>query len=101
MLLLDGTGDLELNEKLTRRKINHNIVRMERDAEIYGTIGKRYSRQSVTGKNSKGEDIRPEAAKRLRDEIGTIVSHFESPLLTATKQAEEALVEGGHLPADT
>jgi hypothetical protein len=101
VLLLDGTGDLELNEALTRRKINHNVVRMERDADIYGTIGKRYSRQSVTGKNSKGEDIRPEAAKRLRDEIGTIVSHFESPLLTATKQAEEALVEGGHLPADT
>ena len=43
VLLLDGTGDLELNEKLTRStKITHNVVRMERDAEVYGTIGKRY-----------------------------------------------------------
>ena len=102
VLLLDGTGDIELNEKLIRSKINHNVVRMERDAEVYGTIGKRYSRQSITGKDAYGEDIpsRVDAAKKLRDEIGTIVSHFEAPLLTANKGAEEALVEGGHLPAD-
>jgi hypothetical protein len=100
VLILDGTGDLELNEKLTHRKIAHNVVRMERDADVYGTIGKRYSRQSVTGKNAKGEDIRPEAAKRLRTEIGIIASHFDTPLLTATMQAKEALVTGGHLPTD-
>ena len=86
VLLLDGTGDLELNEKLTRTKLSHNVVRMERDAEVYGTIGKRYSRQSITGKNVKGEPIRPEAAKKLRDEVGLITSHFDTPLLTATKQ---------------
>ena len=101
MLLLDGTGDIELNEKLTRRTINHNVVRMERDALVIGTLGKRYSRQSISGLNAKGDkEIRKEAAERLRDEIGIIASHFEVPLLTAPKQAAERLIEGGHLPAD-
>ena len=105
VLLLDGTGDIELNEKLVRREINHNVVRMERDAEVIGTIGKRYSRQSQTGKNAWDEDLAPDrmdAAKRLRDEIGVITSHFPGPaLVTAPKAAAEALIAGDHLPPET
>jgi hypothetical protein len=103
VLFLDGTGDRELNEKLARRRVTHNVIRMERDAEVIGTIGKRYSRQSITGFVRKGREklpIRPEAAKKLRDDIGQIAAQFEDPLLTATKDAVEALVGGGHLPAN-
>jgi hypothetical protein len=78
---------------------------MERDAEVIGTISKRYSRQSITGFYWKGGGeerrkvpIRPEEAQRLRDEIGQIAGQFDDPLLTAPKDAEEALLEGGHLP---
>jgi hypothetical protein len=109
VLLLDGTGDPVLNEKLARRGVAHNVVRMERDAMVTGTIGKRYSRQSITGilrrKNEKTGQIeeipvRAEAAQRLRDEISQVATQYPDALLTATKDAEEALVEGGHLPAD-
>jgi hypothetical protein len=98
ILFLDGTGDHALNEKLARRRITHNVVRMERDAVVIGTIGKRYSRQSITGVDSKDRPIRPEAAKRLRQEIGQIVAQFEAPLLTATLDAETALAKSGYLP---
>jgi hypothetical protein len=105
LLLLDGTGDHELNEKLAHRRLTDHVVRIERDAKVIGTISKRYSRQSITGFYWKGSGeerrkvpIRPEEATRLRHEIGQIAAQFEDPLLTGTKDAEEALLEGGHLP---
>ena len=103
VMLLDGTGDLELNQKLMRTKLEHLHVRMERDADVTGTDGKRYSRQSITGKDTQGNNRSPDlvdGARRLRDDVGTIASHYETPFLSASKQAEEALVEGGHLPPD-
>jgi phage/plasmid primase-like uncharacterized protein len=101
LLLLDGTGDINLNRGLFGANIAHEIVRFERDAQITGTIGKRYSRQSITGCDRQGSPLphRKDDARRLRDEIGTIAARHPHALLVTTKRAQESCVDGGHLPA--
>jgi hypothetical protein len=101
VLLLDGTGDEDLNRKLVGGRLRHEVIRIERDADVIGTVGRRYSRQSINGEDGRGRPIRPEAAKQLRQEIGEIAGQFETPLVIASKDAEAALLAGGHLPAGT
>ena len=103
LLLMDGTGDEFLNGALAGASMTHDIVRVERDADVTGTLGRRrYSRQSVSGLNRRGDPIpsRVDGAERLREEIGMIAAQYTEPLIVATMGAEEALISGGHLPGD-
>lgn len=101
-LLLDGTGDPELNRAVFGARLRHEEVRIERDAHVTGTRGKGYSRQSVTGLDAKDQAMPAHQAssKRLRDEIAVIARRQPGPcLVVAPMAAETALAD--HLPQDT
>jgi hypothetical protein len=103
LLLLDGTGDIELNRMLFG-EMEHQVVRVERNATVIGTTHLRYSRQSITGRDSHGQEIadRVAGAAALRGSVANLVRRFEQKvLLVATKGAEDALVADGTLPAGT
>jgi hypothetical protein len=103
VLAMDGTGDVTLNEVLFGQMM-HEEVRIERQATVTGTLGRRYSRQSITGRDRAGQPIesRAEGARRLRGDIAHLVQQTCVPtLLVTTKRAEEAMRADGLLPADT
>src|ERR1700753_3417818 len=54
VLAMDGTGDETLNAQLFGPTLRHERIAIERDASTTGTIGKKYSRQSMTGIDAKG-----------------------------------------------
>jgi hypothetical protein len=87
ILVLDGTGSLALNRALFPG-IRHVHIPVERMAHVTGTIGKSYSRQSLTGMDRRAKAI-PEkeaAATRLRQEITTIVAGSPGPVLVVTNK---------------
>jgi hypothetical protein len=100
LLMLDGTGNPGLNRTLFGGNLRHEEVRFERDAHVTGTIGRRYSRQSITGRDADGEEIpsRKVDAERLRQDVGTVMERHLGFLLVAAKAAEEALKDGRHIP---
>ena len=102
VLMMDGTGNEALNRVLLGKRLTHDVVRVERDAHVTGTTGRRYSRQSITGLDRDGRPIesRTAEAKRLRDDIGVIAARHVEPLVVATKRSVAALVDGCHLPAE-
>ena len=102
VLMMDGTGNEALNRVLLGKRLTHDVVRVERNAHVTGTTGRRYSRQSITGLDRDGAEIknRSAGAGRLREEIGTIAAHSTEPLVVGTKRAVASLIDGGHLPAD-
>jgi hypothetical protein len=103
LLLLDGTGDIELNRMLFG-VMEHEVVRVERDATVIGTTSRQYSRQSLTGRDSQGRPIenRTDDAFQLRHEIAGLVRRTGAKtLLVATLRAEDALRADGVLPPDT
>jgi hypothetical protein len=103
VLALDGTGDPMLNRALFGASMVHEEVRIERQATVTGTVGKWYSRQSITGSDSNGIPIasRETDSNRLRTEVGRVVRQTGEPtLVVATNGAEKALIASGHLPDD-
>src|SRR5262249_143243 len=56
VLVLDGTGSPVLNAQLFPG-IEHVHIRIERSACVTGTIGKNYSRQSLTGSDRSGHPL--------------------------------------------
>ena len=61
VLALDGTGDADLNRALFGARLEHQRIAIERQANITGTIGKRYSRQSITGIDAPRASRSPES----------------------------------------
>jgi hypothetical protein len=103
VLVLDGTGDPQLNRALFGDSLVHEEVRIERNATVTGTIGKWYSRQSITGCDRHGHLMasREADADRLRVEVGRVVRGTGVPtLLVATERAKKALIASGRLPGD-
>jgi len=93
VLLLDGTGSATLNRALFGDLV-HERVPVERQAQVTGTKGKSYSRQSITGCDRHGEPIpsRVADAERLRGEIAAVVRRQDGPVFVcATMGAEEVL----------
>jgi hypothetical protein len=80
VLVLDGTGDPQLNRALFGDALVHEEVRIERKATVTGTMGKGYSRQSITGHDRGGNPLnsREADASRLRVEIGHVVRQTRS-----------------------
>lgn len=75
ILALDGSGDPDLNRALFGDTMQHARIAVERTAAITGTIGRGYSRQSITGIDASGAPIEGEAQARsakLRADIGDI-----------------------------
>lgn len=104
VLLLDGTGDEWLNEKVWG-KIEHTHVPVARTAKVIGTTGRDYSKQSITGTDREGRPIaaKQEESAKLRSDLATLVqavaADHGSVFVAATAKAEKALVEV--LPPDT
>ena len=94
ILALDGTGSPSLNAALFPG-IKHVPIPMERTAYITGTIGKSYSRQSLSGKDRSGRPLpeREDAAMRLRQEISLIAARMPGPrLIVSNKPIVKSLV---------
>ena len=93
VLLLDGTGSAPLNRVLFGDLV-HEHIPVERQAQVTGTKGKSYSRQSITGCDRHGEPIpsRVAGAERLRREIADVARRQDGPVFVcATMGAEEVL----------
>jgi hypothetical protein len=106
VLAIDGTADAVLNRKLFGETMVHHHVPVERTAFVTGTIGKGYSRQSITGLNRDGEPIPSQTASsaRLRKDIALIAGAMPgSVVVFSHKDSIEALTAGDDaaLPADT
>jgi hypothetical protein len=84
VLLLDGTGDHQLNRISFSNRLQHVAVRIERNASVTGTRGKSYSRQSITGVDMYGRARcaeRRAQAGHLRGELATIAQQMPGPCL--------------------
>lgn len=95
VLLLDGTGDPDLNRRVLGPgpDLEHHHLPIDRLGHVTGIRGKSYSRQSLTGCNAKGDalDKREDAAARLRGELVAVAQSLPGPaLVVATKGAEKA-----------
>lgn len=102
-LVLDGTGDEDLDRKLFGERMRHERVAMERTAHITGTVGRNYSRVSITGIDSAGEAIanRAAGAARLRRDIETIREQLPGhAAVFSTMGAIDALLDSGAVPDD-
>ena len=99
MLALDGTGDPEMVRHLFGARMEHVECRVERDAHVTSPTGKGYSRQSLSGTDKFSRPIagKQASAKRLREDVATIVRQQPGRcLVVAAEAAEAALIE--HLP---
>ena len=93
-LVLDGTGDHEMNRAIFGTRLQHVQARVERDAHTTGTTGRLYSTVSLTGRGQDGEQIpsKIEPSAKLRAEICTIAERQPGPcLVVATMAVEDAL----------
>ena len=103
VLVLDGTGDADLDRKLFGDRLHHERVTMDRMAHIVGSVGRGYSRVSITGNDSAGAAIasRATGATRLRNEIETIRASLPGyAAVFSTKGAIDALQDSGAVPDD-
>ena len=108
LLHLDGTGAPEVAERFFG-PIRHEHIPVERNAYVVQVMTsqgerkpekrRRWSRQSMTGKQANGEPIRAEAAAELRRDLAEFAGRFRSgSLLVAYKDAVELL--RGDLPPE-
>jgi len=97
VLALDGTGDEALNRALFGPTLQHERIAVERDAYVTGTIGKQYSRQSMTGVDANDKPIASKAVSsaKLRAEIGDIARAMPGTCAVFSNQSTiDALIEG-------
>ena len=99
ILALDGTGSPWINRKIFGDNLEHVHIPIERTADVTGTIGKSYSKQSITGeRNGTDADGRAIAlhaadAAKLRGDIVKIVSAQPGKCFVAgTKKAIDKLI---------
>lgn len=98
ILLLDGTGDPGLNRRLFGDDLEHIHVPVERQAHVTGTVGKAYSRQSITGVSARGAEISPrltEEASRLRSEICAVAARQPGSVFAASNAPAMTALAGG------
>jgi hypothetical protein len=95
ILLLDGTGSPWLNRKVFGDKLIHHHVPIERSAVVMSTLGRQFSRQSVTGTDRNdeliSEAVTAEVATLRRDIVSFAASLKQSVFVCATMRAETAL----------
>lgn len=103
LLLLDGTGDVDLNRRLFGDDLVHEHVPVPRDARVIQCRTRLFSRQSLTGCDSFGQPMsarKREEAARLREEVRALSRHLPGPVFIATyKRVADLLREEG-LPED-
>lgn len=97
--VLDGTGGLELHSKIFGDRLDAKTIRFPRKANVTGSIGKLYSRQSITARTAKNTPLpsREMAAARLRGEIRAIADTWlpTTPMVAGTKAVENTLLDTG------
>jgi hypothetical protein len=102
VLALDGTGSPLLNAALFPH-IEHIHIPITRTAHVTGTLGRSYSRQSLTGEDRNGNAIpsKHESSMRVRQEIAVIAGRLTGPVLIASnKAAAKKLEQSTHSVAD-
>jgi hypothetical protein len=88
VLVLDGTGSPVLNTALFPG-IEHIHIPVARTAHVTGTLGRNYSRQSLTGEDRNGNAIpsKHSSSMRVRQEIAIIAGRLNGPVLIASNKA--------------
>ncbi|OAN54030.1 hypothetical protein A6A04_12345 [Paramagnetospirillum marisnigri] len=96
VLLLDGTGELGLNRAVWGDRVELAHIPVERRAEVVGTIGKEYSKQSLTGTDRRGKPMGDKVADaaKLRSEIAGIAGKIDGRVFCgSTLKVEKVLAE--------
>ena len=103
VLLLDGTGDVNLNRATFGARLQHVEARVERDAYVTGTTGRGYSRQSATGLDAFDRPMpsKEAPARRLRQEVVAIAAAQSAPCLVVAPLAAEDVLAADHLDPGT
>src|SRR5919106_473789 len=95
VLALDGTGSIYLNRRIFGAGMTCERFPVPRDAEVWQVTSKRFSRQSITGTDRRGNPISPKKtseAARLRRQVLDLLKMLPGKVLLVTyKQAEEIL----------
>jgi hypothetical protein len=95
VLALDGTGSLDLNQRIFGERMTAQRFAVPRDAEIWQVTNKTFSRQSLTGADRRGNPISPkkmQEAATLRRQVIELLRLLPGRVLLVTyKQAEELL----------
>lgn len=89
VLLLDGTGDPELNRRIFG-EVRHLHVPVPRDAYVEQVINSKFSRQSLTGQTGTGVPISERAttaAAALRVDVRALVDRQPGPVFVGTYKA--------------
>ncbi|MSO99826.1 MAG: hypothetical protein EXR07_02060, partial [Acetobacteraceae bacterium] len=88
ILVMDGTGSRGLNEAVFPN-IEHIHISVPRDADITGTLGRNYSRQSLSGQNRSetGTSSLVESSARMRKEIIAIAERSPGPALIVSNKS--------------
>jgi hypothetical protein len=102
VLALDGTGSPERNAQIFPG-IEHINIAIERTAHVTGTIGRSYSRQSMSGLDRHGQPIEAKTAgaKRVQAEIMQIANRMPGKTLVGSNMpVVEAMIESGSLDSE-
>ena len=95
VLALDGTGSIDLNQRIFGEHMTVERFAVPRDAEVWQVTSKTFSRQSITGTDRRGNPISPKKtseAARLRRQVLDLLKMLPGKVLLVTyKQAEEIL----------
>lgn len=96
VLLLDGTGSVWLNRKVFGDELIHHHVPIERSAVVLSTLGRQFSRQSVTGTDRNDElvsDAVTAAAALLRRDIVSLATSLKQSVFVCSTMRAEASLE--------
>lgn len=97
VLVLDGTGSIELNQKVFGEHMREHRFPVPRDARVTQVDRKGFSRQSLTGCDRNGSPIsekKNQEAERLREDVVELLSLLPGEVLLVTyKQVEELLLD--------
>jgi hypothetical protein len=95
VLVLDGTGSIELYRTLFGERMRLHRFAPPRDAQVTQTTVKGFSRQSLTGRDRNGNPISNQKVKeveRLRSRIIDLLRLLPGKILLVTYQAVEDLL---------
>jgi hypothetical protein len=95
VLALDGTGSIDLNRRIFGERMIVERFAVPRNAEVWQVTSKKFSRQSITGTDRRGNPISSKTtseAARLRRQVLDLLKMLPGKVLLVTyKQAEEIL----------
>jgi hypothetical protein len=95
VLALDGTGSIDLNRRIFGERMTCERFPVPRNAEVWQVTSKRFSRQSITGADRRGNPISPKKtheAARLRRQVLDLLKMLPGKVLLVTYKQAEAIL---------